>query len=106
MEERLKLIEHFINKCSMAIEEAERIAEANHVLLQKLRAESFVEFKFKKIDGSIRVAHGTLKSDILPPSKGTGRVSPIDQQVYYDLEKKSFRSFKKSNLIIEDYEND
>jgi hypothetical protein len=85
----------------MAIEEAEKIAEANQVLLQKLRTECCVEFKFQKIDGSIRTAKGTLKADILPEIKGSGRIIPIDQQVYYDIDKKSFRSYKKSKLIID-----
>lgn len=101
MNDRIALIEHFMTKCSMAIEEAEKIAEANHKLLQKLRTESCVEFKFQKIDGSIRTAKGTLKADILPEIKGSGRIIPIDQQVYYDLEKKTFRSYKKSKLIID-----
>lgn len=101
MNDRIALIEHFITKCSMAIEEAEKIAEANQVLLQKLRAESCVEFKFQKIDGSIRTAKGTLKVELLPEIKGNGRITPIDQQVYYDIDKKSFRSYKKSKLIID-----
>lgn len=98
MEERLKLIEHFINKCSMAIEEAEKVANMNEQLKSRMQYE-VVSFKFKKVDGTIREARGTLISEMLPPIKGNGRPIGFDLQLYFDVEKKSFRSFKKSNLV-------
>lgn len=99
--DRIKLIEHFINKCSMAIEEANKVAEMNERLRNEMKVRN-VKFLFKKKDGTLREAIGTLKSDILPEIKGTGRPLNFDLQIYYDIEKKSFRSFKKSNLISYD----
>lgn len=58
----------------------------------KLLQKGVVNFVFRKKDGSIRKAVGTLKDievkfkrpDIIP---------------YFDLEKKEFRSFRKENLL-------
>lgn len=101
---RTLLIEHFINKCSMAIEEANRVAELNGKLEKKMRSE-IVAFKFRKVDGTIRIARGTLRSDIMPEIKGTGRPLSFELQLFFDMDKQSFRSFKKSNLIsIEKYD--
>jgi hypothetical protein len=58
-----------------------------------------VEFRFKKVDGTIRVAKGTLKADMLPQTKGGEKPLPDTLQLYYDTEKESFRSFRKENLI-------
>lgn len=101
MEERLRLIEHFKTKCSMAIKEAEKIADMNNKLVDNMRVRDVV-FEFKKIDGTIRKAHGTLMEEYLSEIKGNGRPLNFDLQLYYDLEKKSFRSFKKANLISYD----
>lgn len=96
--DRIKLIEHFITKCSMAIKEATKVAEMNQMLQEQLNKRN-VRFYFKKKDGSIRSAYGTLASSEMPEIKGTGKPLNFDLQLYYDLEKKSFRSFKKSNLL-------
>lgn len=56
-------------------------------------------FKFKKLDGSIRTAHGTLKKSLLPPTLGTGRKPADGVVVYYDTDKKSWRSFRAENLL-------
>ena len=96
--DRIKLIEHFINKCSMAIEEATKVAEMNQMLQEQLNKRN-VRFYFKKTDGSIRSAYGTLASSEMPEIKGIGKPLNFDLQLYYDLEKKLFRSFKKSNLL-------
>lgn len=58
-----------------------------------------VRFKYAKVDGTIREANGTLKEDMLPPTKGTIRNTSDSVQVYYDTDKQSWRSFKKENLI-------
>lgn len=97
-ESRIAMIEHFITKCSMAIEEANKAAALNEKLVAKMQY-SIVTFTFKKADGTIRVANGTLKSDMLPEIKGTGRPLAFGLQLYYDVDKQSFRSYKKENLI-------
>jgi len=59
-----------------------------------------VKFKFRKVDGTIREAVGTLCVDFLPSTPVKGYRKPNDTiQVYYDIEKGEFRSFKKANLI-------
>ena len=75
--------------------------------------EKIVYFKFKKADGSIRYAAGTVDSGIInqyhkfsekEPRKGNPSVQP-----YFDLDSLSFKSFKIENFIgfisEEEYEN-
>lgn len=68
------------------------------VLIARMRNE-IVTFTFTKVDGTIRIARGTLRKDVLPQTMGTGRPTPESIQIYYDVDKKSWRSFKKNNLI-------
>ena len=60
-------------------------------------------FSFLKKDGTIRVAKGTLKTDLLPPmdeqEEKRERKTNENLQVYYDVEKNAWRCFTKSNLI-------
>lgn len=67
----------------------------------KMLHEGIVEFEFIKKDGSVRQAKGTLLSEHLPAPKadGTSRKSSDNVQVYYDLDKKSFRSFVKASFV-------
>lgn len=57
----------------------------------KLLKRGIVDFSYKKKDGSIRKATGTLK-DFKIKVKKSGNI------VYYDTDKKGFRSFKLENL--------
>lgn len=57
----------------------------------KLLQEGVVNFIYKKKDGSIRKAIGTLK-DMNVKFKKPDTIS------YFDIEKKGFRSFKLDNL--------
>lgn len=66
----------------------------------KLQAKMMVgnaKFKFRKVDGSIREAVGTLT--VKYESKGTGKSVPMDSMMYFDTEANGFRSFKVYNLI-------
>lgn len=56
----------------------------------------YVEFTYKKVDGSIRKAVGTLNFEY--ESKG-GKNSPLDSLVYFDKEKNSIRSCKIYEII-------
>lgn len=67
--------------------------------IAQLLTERVVRFSFRKNDGSIREAVGTLMRSMLPPTSGEGKPTPSHLQLYYDVEKKSWRSFKKENLI-------
>ena len=97
-EYRLQLIEHFTNKCSIAIEKAKEIAEMNCELYDALGNHN-VRFVFEKKDGTMREAYGTMRHDITPPLIGTGRPLSFDLQLYFDLDKMAWRSFKKANLV-------
>lgn len=58
-----------------------------------------VTFMFKKVDGTIRTALGTLN---LITEKGEGNKSKapnFGQIAYFDLQKGQYRSFKAENLI-------
>lgn len=80
------------------ISEALKCAWTNIKLIALLH-NRIVEFYFKKTDGTVRQAFGTLKDDLIGEIKGTGRKSNDNVQVYWDTEKSEFRSFKKCNLI-------
>ena len=95
---RKQLVEHFVMKCSMAIEEARKVADMNFELYDAL-SEREVRFKFLKKDGTIRDARGTMRHDVIPPITGTGRPLGFGLQLFYDLDCMSYRSFKKENLI-------
>lgn len=98
LSELFKLMWQFIRRNGYSRSEALRCAWAN----LKLKAEMgrrIVRFYFLKVDGTVREAFGTLKADILPETKGTGRKANDTLQTYYDTEKQEYRSFKKANLI-------
>ena len=59
---------------------------------------NIVTFKFKKRNGEIRTAHGTLYPDYLPKLRG-GAPRPEHQMVYYDLDKEGWRSFRSYSFI-------
>lgn len=69
--------------------------------LNKMLHEGIVEFEFIKKDGSVRQAKGTLLSEHLPAPKAdaTPRKKNDDVLVYFDLDKKSFRSFVKASFV-------
>ena len=58
-----------------------------------------VEFAYKKVDGSIRTAYGTLIESILPETQGS-RPSSLKVLTYFDVQKQAYRSCKIENLIF------
>lgn len=65
----------------------------------KLRAsmkKKIVSFKFKKVDGSIREAKGTLNIEY---QRKTDKVPNYSVMNYFDVEVNGWRSFKVENLI-------
>lgn len=59
-----------------------------------------VKFFYMKLDGSIRTAWGTLKTELIPQSAGLDKRKKNDSLItYFDQEKASFRSCKIANLI-------
>lgn len=83
---------------------AEALRQAWRVL--KLRAAMLAgkaEFAFRKVDGTIRKAVGTLANINYTPALAVDgkprRQRPVDQICYFDIEKKSFRSFNAWSLV-------
>lgn len=88
----------FVKKNGFTLSEALKTAWANVKLKAKMQG-GIVKFYYRKIDGSIREAYGTLKSELVPATKDTGRKMPATCQTYYDTEKEEWRCFKVANLI-------
>ena len=66
--------------------------------MRKELRDNIITFKFKKRNGEIRTAHGTLHPDYLPKLRG-GTPRPEHQMVYYDLDKEGWRSFRSYSFI-------
>lgn len=97
LQEIMNLAWAFVKENGFNMSDALKVAWAN----VKLRAKLFtgiVEFRFKKVNGDIRQAFGTLKGDIVPSIIGARRASD-KVQTYFDTEKREWRCFKKCNLI-------
>lgn len=90
-----------VKRNGFTMAEALRKAWLNFKLRAKM-ANGIVKFYFEKVDGTLREAYGTLKSELLPESKGQSerperKPNPM-VQVYYDTEKSEYRCFKVANL--------
>ena len=85
------------------IELSEALKKAWQVFKLKAKmAKSIVKFYFRKVDGTIREAYGTLRADLIPQSEASSsdsRKKNDTVQAYYDTEKMSFRCFKLANLV-------
>ena len=59
-----------------------------------------VTFKFRKTNGEIRTAVGTLKSGMFEyQAKGSNSKPSYSTVAYWDIEKDGFRSFRIASLI-------
>lgn len=84
------------------IELSEALKKAWQVFKLKAKmAKGIVKFYFRKIDGTIREAYGTLRTDLIPQTESSSdsRKKNDTVQTYYDTEKQSFRCFKVANLV-------
>lgn len=97
MKEVMSMAWSFVRKNGYSMSEALKCAWTNLKLKAALKVK-VVEFYFKKTDGTLRQAFGTLMSDRVPETKGTKRTAN-NCQVYFDTEKEEWRCFKKCNLI-------
>ena len=95
----MQLAWQFVKKNGYTMSEAMKTAWLNFKLKLKMKAR-IVKFYFQKVDGTIREAFGTLKSDLMPKIEGNDRRQKNPTvQVYYDTERQEFRCFKIANLI-------
>ena len=82
---------------------AEALKKAWQVFKLKAKmAKGIVKFYFRKVDGTIREAYGTLRADLIPQTEASSadsRKKNDTVQAYYDTEKMSFRCFKLANLV-------
>lgn len=68
--------------------------------LAKMMRKGVVKFFYEKVDGSARVAYGTLVN--LPAgvtSRRSAKASNYGTMCYWDTKKNAFRSFKVENFI-------
>lgn len=69
--------------------------------LAKMMRHGVVKFYFEKVDGSARVAYGTLCN--LPAGitsrKGSKKATNYGTMCYWDTKKNAFRSFRVENFI-------
>jgi hypothetical protein len=68
-----------------------------------------VKFSYRKKDGSVRTALGTLNGGFIPEEhvpKDAGYAAPDNVQRYYDLNSQGWRSFLIENLLNEVAEED
>ena len=92
-----KMAWQFVKTCGMNLSEALRTAWRNAKLKLAMR-NGIVRFTFKKVDGTLRQAWGTLKESLLPPTTDNRKYNAT-LQTYYDMEKCAWRCFKVANLL-------
>ena len=97
LHEVMSLAWQFVKRNGYTMSEAMKVAWANLKLKGEMK-KKIVEFYFKKTDGTLRQAFGTLMSDRVPETKGTKKTAD-NCQVYFDCEKEEWRCFKKCNLV-------
>ncbi len=96
--EILKLAWQFVKKNGFSMSEAMKVAWANMKLKAELK-KKIVKFYFRKVDGSVREAYGTLAEGKIPTTGESGRKKNDTVQVYFDTEREEYRCFKKANLL-------
>ena len=70
--------------------------------LKRLLKNGVVEFSYKKKDGSLRTAKGTLKDELLPEiDKDDERKRNLSKDCFYyfDLKKDDYRCFLRDNFV-------
>ena len=88
----------FVKNNGFNMSEALKLAWRNYKLRAAL-TQRICKFYFKKVDGSLREAYGTLSERIVPPTMGCDRKRNDTVQTYFDTEKHEYRCFKKANLL-------
>lgn len=98
LHEVMSLAWQFVKRNGFTMSDAMRVAWANMKLKTAMK-NRIVKFYFKKVDGSIREAYGTLKESLMPATSSDNRKKNDTIQVYYDTERQEYRCFKKANLV-------
>lgn len=75
------------------------LAWANTKLRRKMRG-GIVKFYFRRVDGTVREAYGTLSDKLIPPVSGRDKREKNDTvQPFWDSERREWRCYKKANLV-------
>lgn len=98
LHEIMTLAWQFVKRNGYTMSEALKCAWANMKLMGQMK-NRIVKFYFLKVDGTVREAYGTLKSELVPKTGKSNRAKNDTVQCYYDTERQNWRSFKKANLI-------
>ena len=90
----------FVKGEGMTLSEAMKCAWRNFKLKMEMLAGKAVRFSFRKVDGTVREALGTLaQAAINYIPNGNGRPAPDSVQRYWDLEAGGYRSYSKASLL-------
>lgn len=96
----MRMAWRFCRTTRRAFAECLKLAWRNFNLVRRMHTE-VVRFYFRKVDGTLREAWGTLRTDLVPPVEGQDVRKKNDTvQVYFDTEKNEWRCFKRLNLEI------
>lgn len=89
-----------VRRNGMSLGEAMRTAWRNIKVKAAMLAGRAVRFVYRKADGSLREAVGTLaRAAINYIPNGNGRRTPEHLQLYWDLGEGAYRCFDKSRLM-------
>lgn len=94
----MSLAWQMVRKNGYTISEALKVAWQNFKLKAKMK-KGVVRFYYRKVNGELREAFGTLSDKRAPETKETGRKANNTLQTYYDTEREEWRSFKIANLV-------
>lgn len=98
LHEIMSLAWQLVKRNGFTMSEALKVAWTNMKLKVAMK-QRIVKFYFKKVDGSVREAYGTLKENLIPATSGDNRKKNDTVQVYFDTERQEYRCFKKANLL-------
>ncbi|MCD7898883.1 MAG: SH3 beta-barrel fold-containing protein [Bacteroides sp.] len=100
-QEAMLLAWSFVKDNGWTLREGLRTAWKNIKLKTNMK-KGIAGFSYRKVDGSVKVAFGTLDKSLTPDWRPGSRKRKINNavQIYYDVETASWRSFRKTNLLI------
>lgn len=95
----MRMAWQFVKRNGYTLSEALKTAWANFKLKEQM-SRGIVRFYYRKVDGSIREAFGTLSEKLVPPTENKSDKKRNDTvQTYYDTERCAWRSYKIANLV-------
>lgn len=94
----MSLAWQMVRKNGYTISEALKVAWQNIKLKAKMK-KGIARFYYRKVNGELREAFGTLSDKLTPETKEAGRKANNTLFTYFDTEREEWRSFKIANLI-------